>query len=304
MKILLLNPPGNDFVRAGSRWPHKRRLISKRGLYFPFPFALAYAAAGLEQAGHTVEIKDCPVLQWGIVELQHFVSSFGPGLIVMETSAPSFTLDIETLRALAGIPLCAAGFHATAMPREHLAAGFDYVFRGEYEYYIADFVGALERRAALPPYIGHHANPNPAHAPLLDNLDLLPYPLRARLPFTRYHDPFSQGFNVTILSSKGCTHACSFCTFAPYLGKTKYRVRSVSNVVGEMAFLVKTYHPNEIMFDDDSIFYETAIKNNWISSPGFDDYSGAGSTHCRIRILRQSKFVMLIGPACACGTGI
>ncbi|HUI90805.1 MAG TPA: radical SAM protein [Chitinivibrionales bacterium] len=258
MNILLLNPPGNEFVRAGSRWPHRRKLLTKRGLYFPFPFALAYAGARLKQAGHTVAIKDCPVLQWDITALLQFISSFSPGLIIMETSAPSFSADMDTVKQLKGTPLCAAGFHATALPRQHLDAGFDYVFCGEYEYLIADFVESLEGKSALPPYVGTVANPAPVYAPILDNLDLLPYPLRDELPLKQYHDPFSRGFNITLLSSKGCTHACSFCSLAPYIGKTKYRTRNVAQVVDEMLYLVKRYHPSEILFDDDTLTVQPA----------------------------------------------
>lgn len=198
-------------------------------------------------------IKDCPVMQWGIEEVRKFITSFSPDLIIMETSAPSFTADTVTAEQLTGIPLCAAGFHATAAPKLHLESGFTYVFCGEYEYHVSDFVKAIENSSVLPVYIGHAGNPSPSHSPLIDDLDLLPYPLRDDLLLSRYHDPFSRSFNITMISSKGCTHNCSFCSLTPYLGKTIYRKRSVRAVVDEMLYLIQRYSPNEILFDDDSI---------------------------------------------------
>ena len=138
MKVLLLNPPG-PFCRAGSRWPHGRAAKRVGIDYHPFPFALAYAAARLRTDGHEVTLVDCIATGVGDDELKRMVGEFGPDVVVMETSAPSFHADVVTLGAIEA-PCIACGAHATATPKEHIEAGFAAVIRGEYDPVVSDAV--------------------------------------------------------------------------------------------------------------------------------------------------------------------
>ncbi|MFH0921493.1 MAG: radical SAM protein [Fibrobacterota bacterium] len=253
MNILLINPPGNEYVRAGSRWPHKRSIDLKMANYNPFPFALAYAAATLKKTGHTVSLIDCPVLRWDIDRLKTHIRDFAPSLIIMETSAPSYPVDITCASQVRPVPVCAAGAFATATVKQHLADGFPYVFKGEYIHYIADFVSAFIAGAPLPGYVAHPGRPEAEHAPLIPDLDILPYPLREQIPLERYHDPFSRGFNIAVMASMGCPFSCMFCTLAPYQGGIRYRPRQPDRVVDEIIALGRTRRFTEIMFDDDTL---------------------------------------------------
>ena len=146
MKILLINPPGN-FARAGSRWPHK----TDEGLsYVPFPFWLAYASSFLKSRGFEIDIKDCVALGWDRSRTKTHIGQFDPELLVMETSAPSYKYDIETLTQIRTdkIKVAAVGYHATALPKLHLDDGFDYVIKGEYElplYELARYLNGTEK---------------------------------------------------------------------------------------------------------------------------------------------------------------
>ncbi len=246
MKVLLLNPPG-PFCRAGSRWPHSRRRESTGIDYHPFPFSLAYAASRLTADGHEVRLLDCIALGMGNEALQAQATEFAPDIVFMETSAPSFLADVETMKALGG-PCIAGGAHATATMAEHLDAGFSAVIRGEYDQVISKAIG-LSRE----PWLALPGAPATEHAPLAEDLNAVPYPPWDWMPMEKYNDPICLGRSVTVLSSRGCTHRCEFCTIEPFHGKRNYRYRSPGNVCDEIAVLIDRYKPDEVYFDDDSI---------------------------------------------------
>ena len=246
MKVLLLNPPG-PFCRAGSRWPHSRR-ARKTGIdYHPFPFYLAYATARLQTDGHDARLLDCVAEAIGDEALRRIAADFRPDVVFMETSAPSFTADVETMKAL-GCPAIAGGPHATATVPEHLESGFAAVIRGEYDQVITEAV-ALEPR----PWLATAGQPDATHAPLPTDLDSIPPPPWEQMQMDLYNDPICLGRSVTVLSTRGCPFRCEFCTIKPYHGKANYRMRSPESVGAELAELVRRYKPDELYFDDDSI---------------------------------------------------
>lgn len=251
MKVLLLNPPG-PFCRAGSRWPHSRREGSVGIDYHPFPFALAYAASRLIHDGHKVVFIDCIATGMDNEALKKAAAEFGPDVCVMETSAPSFAADKATAEEL-GVPVVAVGAHATATPAEHLGAGFSAVILGEYDQVISQVGTPPGFCEDPPPWLWLPDRPATEHAPLVSELDAIPPPPWRLMPMEKYNDPICLGRSVTVLSSRGCSHHCEFCTLAPYHGAPNYRMRSPAAVCDEIAQLIDLYGPAEIYFDDDSI---------------------------------------------------
>ena len=246
MKVLLLNPPG-PFCRAGSRWPHSRSQQATGIDYHPFPFELAYAASRLRADGHEVNLLDCIALGMTDAELREAAAEFAADVTFMETSAPSFRADVDTLRGL-DAPCIAGGAHATATCQEHLEAGFAAVIRGEYDQAISEAV-----TFAPKPWLATADRPATQHAPLTEDLDAIPYPSWDLMPMEKYNDPICRGRSVTVLSSRGCTHQCEFCTLAPFHGRRNYRTRDPKRVCDEIAELIERYRPDEVYFDDDSI---------------------------------------------------
>lgn len=246
VKVLLLNPPG-PFCRAGSRWPHKRAHRRVGIDYHPFPFALAYAASRLAADGQEAKFVDCVATGVKEAELQALARAFNPDVVFMETSTPSFHADVGTMRAL-GKPCIAGGAHATATPKEHLDAGFAAVIRGEYDQVITEAVGLAPK-----PWLATPDRPQAAYAPLVEDLDAIPYPPWDAMPMEKYNDPVCRGRSITVLSSRGCPMRCEFCTLAPYHGQRNYRLRNPRKVCDEIDVLIQRYHPDEIYFDDDSI---------------------------------------------------
>lgn len=246
MKVLLINPPG-PYCRAGSRWPHSRRHGAVGIDYHPFPFYLAYAAARLIRDEHQLLFIDCIATATDDDALQDAADAFQPDVCVMETSAPSFLADVATARRLR-IPCIAVGPHATATPRDHIEAGFAAVILGEYDQVISQAISLKSQ-----PWIWLSDAPATGHAPRVSDLDAIPRPPWGLMPMEKYNDPICRGRSVTVLSSRGCSHRCEFCTLAPYHGQPNYRMRDPRAVCNEIAELIDLYHPDEVYFDDDSI---------------------------------------------------
>lgn len=246
MKVLLLNPPG-PFCRAGSRWPHKRKQRTVGIDYHPFPFALGYAASRLLADGHQVLFLDCIAAGIDVPNLEAQALAFNPDIVFMETSAPSFFADIE-VKDLLGKPCIAGGAHATATAADHIKAGFAGVIRGEYDQVISDALSFESHSWLETP-----DHPDACHAPMITNLDDIPYPAWDLMPMEKYNDPFCKGRTVTVLTSRGCPLKCEFCTIAPHQGKPNYRQRDPKKVCDEIQVLIDKFQPDEIYFDDDTI---------------------------------------------------
>lgn len=246
MKVLLLNPPG-PFCRAGSRWPHTRKPKSVGIDYHPFPFQLGYATARLIADGHEARLVDCIACGVTDEELLRLAGEFQPDVVFMETSAPSWTHDVATMRAL-NRPTIAGGAHATATPSEHVEAGFAAVIHGEYDQVIGEAI-AFDAR----PWLATRESPATEFAPLVRDLDAIPRPAWEQMAMEKYNDPFCLGRSVTVLTSRGCPLECGFCTIAPFAGKRNYRRRDPAKVCDEIQELIGRYHPDEFYFDDDTI---------------------------------------------------
>lgn len=194
-------------------------------------------------------------MRWNNQELINSLNDFAPKLVIMETSAPSYKMDMETLKQLnLKVPAAAVGLHATALPRQHLNDGFDYVIRGEYELSALALAKHLSGATQDLPEKGIATKDNPSVelGPLAENLDYLPFPARHLTPLDRYVDVFAFGKSVQVITSRGCKYNCSFCTEPLLYGKPCYRRRSPENISDEIEQIIKQYNPDEIYFDDAS----------------------------------------------------
>ena len=266
MKVLLVNMPWIDNeefygLRAGSRWPHLR--MKKEHLpYYPFPFWLAYAAAVLKEAGHAVVLKDCIAEGMAKEEFMDWVKKLSPDAAVLETATASIYNDLELTKRIqeeTGTATILCGPHVTALPRNALENEFvDYVLIGEYEYALKNLVNALGAGKDTKGLKGVCSRDGSkiiinARAPLIEDLNEMPYPLRDSLPMKKYIDPFCKHSpNAQMISSRGCPNQCIFCLEPVVYGKRNYRMRSAENVVDEMEYLIEGYKVKEIYFDDSS----------------------------------------------------
>jgi len=251
MKILLANPPG-PWLRC--RWDIE--LPKGAANYYPFPVRLAYATAVLKKNEFDAYIIDATAEE---LSRKQFIKRFRkimPDILIWETTASSFEYDLKTMEMLKKINpkliIAASGYHATPTYKECLKAGYDFVIVGECEYSILYLVRYLNGEIRKLPKGVAKKGRKFISRPLIQNLDKLPWPERDSLPMERYNDPKLHGFNVVMISSRGCPWGCNFCTVPVYYQKPSYRMRNPKDVVDEMEYLWKKYKPDELYFDDDN----------------------------------------------------
>ena len=250
MKILLANPPG-PWLRC--RWDIR---IENENRYYPYPVRLAYATSVLKKNNYDAYIIDATTEE---IDEEEFISRFeeiNPDVLIWETVASSFDVDINLMKRLRKInpkiKIGVSGYHTSAVPGECIDSGYDFVVIGECEYSILEMVKWLDNKIKKFPEGIYMKSKKYVPRPLIKNINELPWPERGSLPIKKYNDPKLKGFNVVLVSSRGCPRGCSFCTVAVYYGKPSYRFRDSKDVVDEMKFLWDKYKPDELYFDDDN----------------------------------------------------
>jgi len=269
LKVFLGNSPwkkpGFYGVRAGSRWPH----FEKEGIrYMPFPFYLAYATAMLEQEGIDCKLLDGIAEDISDEEFYARISDFQPDIIVTEVSTSSIDRDLEVGKELAdrfpNSKKVFVGPHINMYEPAFLVKYnfVDFCIQGEYEQVLRNLVISIRDGKDYSGILGlvfrspiddkPIANPR---APLISDLDILPFPNRKQLPMHKYHD-CPGGIpepSLQIWASRGCPYQCIFCAWPQIMyGSNKYRTRSPKLVVDEIELCVKEYGIKSIYFDDDT----------------------------------------------------
>lgn len=115
----------------------------------------------------------------------------------------------------------AGGVHATAEPRQTLAAGFDLVAVGEGEQIICDLLSA---------YINNQEIYGVRGVAYLDNGKLIKNGKGETIDLNDY-PPCASRFRKfgPIEITRGCVYACKFCQ-TPFVNKARFRHRSIENI--------------------------------------------------------------------------
>lgn len=256
MKVLLINPPVER--KEGNIW----KIVSSS---MP-PLGLAMVASCLEKGGGSVKILDLPAEGLRVDDISAFIKKekfdyFG---------ITATTLVINNALAIAKIIksyypeaiIVFGGVHASIYPEMVLAHEFvDYVIRGEGEVSFLDLLQG--KRKAEIGGLSYKENGEMKHnppAPLIADLDLLPYPAYHLLPMKKYH-PALGGYKrlpaISMLTSRGCPGVCTFCYKKMFGSKTRFR--SAQSLVAEIEYLIAHYGIREIVFYDDTF---TVHKDN------------------------------------------
>ncbi len=196
-------------------------------------------------------------------------------------------LDLcRKIKAETGAKTLLGGPMATAMPELVENPDVDFVIMGEAEKSIATLAKALEsgdnRYSEIPGLCrldegSVRANPAP---PRIEDLDSLPFPDRANLPYEHYFcsgyvDYFRKRRIVTVLTSRGCPFNCEYCA-TKKIWHNRWHSRSVGNVMEEIEGLFGEFPEMLIGFIDQDIninkeraheLYETLVER--FNRPGY-----------------------------------
>jgi anaerobic magnesium-protoporphyrin IX monomethyl ester cyclase len=240
MNVLLVNP------RSSS-------VFNTFGLSLP-PIGLLYVAASLEQAGHTVVVRDLAAddehLDDGDIRRADLVG------ISADTTRAGKALSIARRVAAIGRPVVMGGPHPQFMAEEIFAAGcVDYIVKGEGELVFTNLLAALQNRdnvASVKGLIikdGRHLIETPAADPV--DVETLPFPARHLVDLHRYRASMSGRPITPIVTSRGCPSACHFCSSSSFFGRG-WRFRSAASVLAELDEIYDRYGFRAVCFMDDN----------------------------------------------------
>lgn len=250
MKVLFVNPP-----QTASKYKFM-------GVIAP-PLGIAYMAGVLQENNIDVEIVDASAEDMDFKDVEKELLKRKPDLVALTALTPTIGRALETAQVvketLPDSIVVMGGYHPTFNFIETLEdENVDIVIRGEGEYIMLNLVQALENQSSLHDVKGivfedknsKEIVVNP-EAPLIQDLDELPFPALNLLPMKKYRLLDMDTHMTTMITTRGCPMQCSFCSSAAMHGK-KIRERSVENIVDEIEYLNTNYDIDTIAFMDDT----------------------------------------------------
>jgi len=254
LKVVLITPSTgqNERLENQAAWP---------------PLGLIYLGTVLQNAGHEVKIIDNARVQLPVEKVAERVKKENPAIVGVSALTPTFIQGIKIAKAvkseLPDVKIAFGNYHAT-FTYEKLLKEYpivDYVIIGEGETTFLELVNAVEK---------NHENKNiqgiafrhdgkvvvTPPKPSIENLDQLPFPDRTLLEQNYYSEIVgvlgSSGKFTTMITSRGCPYACTYCACAAFSSR-RVRCRSPESVVTEMEMLWNEGY-EEIGFVDDNLF--------------------------------------------------
>jgi len=209
------------------------------------PLNILMLAGYVMKFGHNVKIVDCVVKD----DFEESLELMKPDFVGI--TGTSITKDkayqlADHARAK-GFKVIIGGIHATIFPEE-ASKHADFVVKGEGEIVLKEILEGLSEGIITG-------------VPLedLNDIPILPYHLinlEYYLTFTpRIFALIPPEFRAaSLVTSKGCTHNCSFCHNS-FRG-LKYRAMSPKHICDELEFLIRNYQINAVFFIEDNMLQD------------------------------------------------
>ncbi len=243
MKVLLINPPMPYGIKG----------------HLQTPLGLCYLSSMIMHIAESM-VFDCNVS----TNLDETIRSFSPDIIGISILTPTYKNSIKLLNHFKksvkqNCFFIAGGVHASLFPEEMLKNGFDIVIRGEGEQIFYNVILSIiknENFHILDGISYINSNGDVIHnkdAKRIENLDNIPFPDRKDLPLHCYE-------HESILTSRGCSFRCFYCSSSHYWGQ-KIRYRSASNVFAELSQLYEAGITNFYFCDDNFTSSQTLVRD-------------------------------------------
>jgi radical SAM superfamily enzyme YgiQ (UPF0313 family) len=254
LKVVLITPGTGQTERLENQaaWP---------------PLGLLYLGTVLQNAGHEVKIIDNARIQLPVEKVAARVKKEDPRIVGVSALTPTFKQGIKIVGAvkseLPDVKIAFGNYHAT-FTYEKLLMKYpivDYVILGEGESTFLELVNAVEKNHKIKNINGiafRHSDKVVTTPPMpsIENLDELPFPDRTLLEHNYYSEVVgvlgSSGKFTTMITSRGCPYACTYCACAAFSSR-RVRFRFPESVVAEMEMLWSEGY-EEIGFVDDNLF--------------------------------------------------
>ena len=286
MKILLIQPPIEDFYRTSIRTQ---------------PIGLAYLAASLRNHGHEVEILDCQTEKKKSIPIPgelSYLRDFYPfndqspfklysgyyhfgmgweeiGQKIGDSEADVFGISssftpyhgeaLEIARIIKQRNrkkiIVMGGAHVSCDPEGILRSPFvDYAISGEGEVrfpFLLEEIGKGRVKSFEKiDGIGYRKNGETQINPLqnfIQDLDSLPRPARELLALDRYR--MRKKRSTMIITSRGCPHGCAYCSAHHVMGAS-FRTRTPETILKEMIECKNQYGIEIFDIEDDNFTFD------------------------------------------------
>jgi radical SAM superfamily enzyme YgiQ (UPF0313 family) len=232
-----------------------------------FPLGIGYLASYIRQFGYSVQIFQATLDESYDQELKDIILSFSPSLVGISVMTPSYPRAVEICNMMkdidASIVTVLGGHHVSAVGKEvmeqSLKTDFSVIGEGE-----LTFIELLEAFNSKNPAFGGINGlvwrdkdgiiRQNEKRELIQDIDSLPFPARDLVDMGQYrlHSYIDFGTkSATMVTSRGCPYKCAFCSSWLTMG-SKYRFRSVENIMAEIRELVDS-GIDHIVFEDDTM---------------------------------------------------
>jgi anaerobic magnesium-protoporphyrin IX monomethyl ester cyclase len=230
------------------------------------PMGMMMLGAVLESAGYEVHLLDANAARRRrtSAEIVNLANQMRPDVIGMTLVTPLVKEAYRLASALrsCGAKLIAGGPHATLLPEEPLAYGFNASVVGEGEPTIVEAVEAVLGTRPMESVLGlvyrrsdgQTARNDPR--PLVNDLDALPPPARHLVNAADFGPAENVDLHDRIFTSRGCPARCAFCAGGLF-GK-RFRFRSADGVVDELVATHREYGTRHFHFVDDAMTMDKA----------------------------------------------
>lgn len=240
--------------------------IECEGQQIDFSHGIGYLTSVLRQAGHEVKVLECDATVTDTNSIKKVLKEEDCDLIGLggiSSTFPAVEWMMKYIRSVRSTPIVLGGGLLTSNSRavfDHLRP--DYGVLGEGEATIVELLDRLNgsTSSCIPGLMVDNSLPEP-RKPIMD-LDSIPWPAWDDFDIEGIIERSKYLVNgrrrLSVLASRSCPFACSFCFHT--LGNI-YRRRSPSSVVAEMSYLIHRYKAEYFRFSDELFAYDS----DWIS---------------------------------------
>ncbi|MFX1485513.1 MAG: B12-binding domain-containing radical SAM protein [Promethearchaeota archaeon] len=285
MKVTFVNPLLLSFEKA-----YDSRAGSQ-------PMGILYMATVLENNGIGVNVVDQPGEKISDEALIKKIKRIDPDIVGFSTLVSTGIRAAKQAHYLKkwnpNLPIVFGGYYAT-MNAERILQKYpqvDYIIKGEGEYSMLSLAQAMESGGNLKSVGGlvYRENKRVKYGKkeeMILDLDDLPIPRRKFVKGNDYG--YISGAKMpkftSILSSRGCPFACTYCCCAAFAHR-RWRPRGVENVVDEIEQVISEGYENVLFIDDNftinkkrvikicNLIRKRNLEFNWIAEGRVDSAS-------------------------------
>jgi hypothetical protein len=260
-------------IHSPSRWSEALSLPERHFSYYPF-FLATLSSLLKKETSLRVRLVDGCLERLDERAYLHKILALEPRYLLVESASLTYPenrdLALQVKKRL-GTRLLFCGAHVTAFPRQALADGIDFVFRGEFVQSVYRFFREGEKRSVC-------RIREPEDAPAFEDM---PWPEDedvSRMDYGEPGEPSSRYREIQIYATRGCRGRCSYCVARHlYYRTSRHACRDPLDVCREMESLKRKYPSLEGFFFDEEDHF---------SDPGFlRDF-------CNILVSRKNRLAI------------